>query len=287
MNYFRKFISIIKSKGVFNTLKLIFDNIYFEGRCLLTSIKLNLLKTFKNDELVVNHGKYKFIFYGDGDRAEILYHSFWNKMFSVELNKIKNYVNSGDTVIDVGANIGFFSLLLSELIGQNGKIYAFEPSNRLFNRLDKTVRINETKNIKIINLALGESEGSAMLHYNPKQSGLSSIATNLKSDTLQEEIKITTLDKFAESIAERVSFIKIDTEGFEPQVLKGARRLILKDKPKIYLELGGAYLESSLDALKILKDLNYHCEAEKIDLKTISAGVSFIATPTDIISKSN
>ncbi len=84
---------------------------------------------------------------------------------------------------------------------------------------------------------------------------------------------------FPQNISGRVSFIKIDTEGYEPQVLKGAKELIKRDKPTIYIELGGDYQKSSAEALKILKELNYYCEAENLDLKTIPAGVNFIATP--------
>ena len=59
--------------------------------------------------------------------------------------------------------------------------------------------------------------------------------------------------------------------------------LIIRDKPTIYIELGGEYQASSVDALKILNELNYYCEAENLDLKTIPAGVNFIATPKKII----
>ena len=100
---------------------------------------------------------------------------------------------------------------------------------------------------------------------------------------MSEEITVTTLDKFSEQIPNRVSFIKIDTEGYEPQVLKGSMELIIRDKPTIYIELGGEYQASSVVALKILNELNYYCEAENLDLKTIPAGVNFIATPKKII----
>jgi FkbM family methyltransferase len=145
--------------------------------------------------------------------------------------------------------------------------------------LTATIQNNNLKNVTIVNLGLGESEGSTTLHYNPKQSGLTSIVSDFKNNSLSEEIKITTLDKFSENMSGRVSFIKIDTEGYEPQVLKGAKELIKRDKPTIYIELGGDYQESSAEALKILKELNYYCEAENLDLKSIHAGVNFIATP--------
>ena len=246
---------------------------------MFTSFKLNTIKTFTKGELTVNHGKYKFNFYGGGDRGEILYHAFWDKMFDEDKNKIKNFVHEGDTIIDVGGNLGFFVLILTDLINDSGKIYSFEPSNRLNKKLASTIQINNLKNVEIINLALGEAEGSTTLHYNPKQSGLSSIVSDFEKNSLSEEIKITTLNKFSENITGRVSFIKIDTEGYEPQVLKGAMELIIRDKPTIYIELGGEYQASSADALKILNELNYFCEAENLDLQTIPAGVNFIATP--------
>jgi FkbM family methyltransferase len=276
---FNKIVSSLKSRGIKNTLIVIKDKLIFEGKCLLTSLKLNSLKLFTKGDLVVNNGKYKFNFYGGGDRGEILYHTFWDKMFLEDTDKIKKYIKPGDTVIDVGGNLGFFILILNELIGDNGKIYSFEPSGLLKDKLTATIQNNNLINVTIVNQGLGESEGSTTLHYNPKQSGLTSIVSDFENNSLSEEIKITTLDKFVENISDRVSFIKIDTEGYEPQVLKGAKELIKRDKPTIYIELGGDYQESSAEAIKIMKELNYYCEAENLDLKTIHAGVNFIATP--------
>ena len=273
-----KFILSLNSKGVKNTLLISRDKLRFEGKCLFTSIRLNSLKLITNRDLIINHGKYKFNFYGGGDRGEILYHAFWDKMFLEDIEKIKKYIKPEDTVIDVGGNLGFFVLILNELVGGKGKIYSFEPSKRLGKKLAATIENNNLSNVTIVNYALGESESNTTLHYNPKQSGLTSIVTDFNDNALSEEIKITTLDKFSANISERVSFIKIDTEGYEPQVLKGAKELIKRDKPTIYIELGGDYQESSAEALKILKELNYYCEAENFDLKSIPAGVNFIAT---------
>lgn len=245
----------------------------------MVALKLNVQKSLRGNELIVDHGKYKFKFYGGGDRGEILYHAFWNKMFSEERQKINEYIKSGDTVLDVGGNLGFFVLILNELLGKSGKIYTFEPSKRLSKKLLSTIEINNLNNVEIVNLALGDKEGTSSLYYNPKQSGLSSMVTHDENNSLVEEIKITTIDKFSQIISDRISFIKIDTEGFEPQVLRGAQETIKKYKPVIYIELGGDHLESSIEALKVLKEFGYNCEADNIDLKTTLAGVNFIATP--------
>lgn len=276
---FKKIVSSIKNNGVGSTAKKINDKLKFVSRCKITAINLGLRRRFAKSSLVISHGKYKFHFYGGGDRGEILYHAFWDKMFSDEINKIKGFIKKGDTVLDVGGNLGFFVLILNELVGDKGKIYSFEPSKRLNQKLASTIKINNLQNVTLVNFALGDSEGSSILHYNPEQSGLSSIVSDLESNSLSEEIKITTLDKFSQNISGRVSFIKIDTEGYEPQVLKGAQELIRRDKPTIYIELGGDHQKSSIEALQVLKELDYNCEADNLDLKTVLAGVNFIATP--------
>ena len=276
---FKKLVTNIKNKGLGNTAKKISDKLQFESRYRITAMNLGLRRSFTKNALVIRHEKYKFNFYGGGDRGEILYHAFWNKMFLEELNTVKDFVKKGDTVIDVGGNLGFFVLILNELVGNSGKIYSFEPSKNLNIKLASTLKINNLQNVTLVNIALGESEGTTTLHYNPKQSGLSSIVSNSESDSLSEEIKVTTLDNYSANLSGRVSFIKIDTEGYEPQVLKGATELIIRDKPTIYIELGGDYQTSSTEALKILKVLNYSCKAENIDLKTVPAGINFIATP--------
>jgi FkbM family methyltransferase len=278
-NYLTKFIDSIKSRGILNTFKSVKNKLVFESKCLFTSIKLNASKFFSGNKLIVNHGKYKFNFYGGGDRNEILYHTFWEKMFDEEKKIISKFIKRGDSVIDVGGNMGFFVLILNELVSNTGKMYSFEPSRILRDRLASTVQINNIKNVEIINLALGEKEGTTSLYYNPKQSGLSSIVSHEENGFLKEEIKITTLDKFSKQFSSKISFIKIDTEGYEPQVLRGAKELIKKDKPVIYIELGGSHLETSIEALKILKELGYYCEAEEVDLSKTLAGINFIATP--------
>ena len=279
INALKKINSNIKKRGLSNTLNAIFNTISFESKCFFTGIKLELKKGIGNENITVNHGNYYFNFYNRRDRGEILYHACWDRMFKEERDKIEKYIKKGDTVIDVGGNMGFFVLILNNLMNDSGKIYSFEPSGRLSKKLSSTVKINNLKNVEIINLALGEQEGATSLYFNPKQSGLSSIVTQDKNDFIVEEIKITTLDKFSNNISERISFIKIDTEGYEPQVLRGAKETIKKHKPTIYLELGGDHFESSIESLKILKEFGYQCEAENIDLKTIPAGVNFIATP--------
>lgn len=279
---FYKIISSIKSRGIKNTLIVIYQNLVFLIKYKGISVKLSLLKFLHRGNLIVQHGEKSFKYYGDGDRAEILYHAFWNKMFSEEKERIKEFIKPGDTVIDVGGNLGFFVLILQELVGVRGKIIAFEPSGLLYNKLKKTIELNNLKNVLIENIGLGEKVESVTLNYNPKQSGLSSIIKNFEED-LTEEIEITTLDIYSEKLRDKVSFIKIDTEGYEPQILKGAKSLIARDRPIIYLELGGEYQASSAMALDLLKEFDYKCEIDKSDLTTVPIGTNFVAIPNEYL----
>ncbi len=79
---FKKIVSSIKNNGVGSTAKIISDKLKFVSRCKITAINLGLRRRFTKSALVISHGKYKFNFYGGGDRGEILYHAFWDKMFS-------------------------------------------------------------------------------------------------------------------------------------------------------------------------------------------------------------
>ncbi|GBD88590.1 hypothetical protein BMS3Abin03_02526 [bacterium BMS3Abin03] len=280
-----KLFSNIKSIGIQATAAKAFQYLYNRIKFNFTPLKLKLKKKFVRGDLIVAHGKHKFIYYDNGDISERLYHSFWKKYYEEELNKVQNYIRKGDTVIDVGGNLGFYTLLLSELVGVNGKVFTFEPFSENFKKLNRTISINNLNNVDSFNVGLGEEERKAILYYDSHQTGMSTIVYKISSDAITEEIKLTTLDKFFEKIKKKISFIKIDTEGYEPQVLLGGKRILLKDKPVICIELGGEYFESSLFALKILKELNYDCDAFNINLKEIPAGTNFICKPNNLIER--
>ena len=280
-----KIFSNIKSIGIQATAAKAFHYMYDRIKFNLTCFKLKFVKKFVRGDLIVVHGKHKFIYYDDGDRSERLYHSFWKKYYEEELNKVQNYIQKGDSVIDIGGNLGFYTLILSELVGANGKVFTFEPSPENFNKLNRTISINNLNNVIAFDVGLGEAERNAILYYDSHQTGVSTIVHKTSSDAITEEIKLTTLDKFSEKIDKRISFVKIDTEGYEPQVLLGGKRFLLKDKPVICIELGGEYFESSLFALKILKELNYDCDAFNNNLKGIPAGTNFICKPNNFVEK--
>lgn len=275
----QKFFSQINKNGFFLTVRKAFYYLSNLSRFNLTLTMLTLKKIIYGRDLIIKHNKHKFPYYGNGDRSEVMYHSNWNKFYKEELVKINEHVTKGDVVIDVGGNLGFYTLILSELVGTAGKVYTFEPSPEIFERLNRTILINNLYNVESFMVGFGEEEGKTELYYNPSQSGLSSIVQKISSGTIAEEIKLTTLNKFSCKIKKRISFIKIDTEGYEPQVLLGGTSVLLNDKPTICIELGGEYIESSIAALKILEKFDYMGTGFHIDLMEIPPGTNFIFKP--------
>jgi FkbM family methyltransferase len=158
-------------------------------------------------------------------------------------------------VVDVGANIGYYTVLLADKVGKNGKVYAFEPDKINFEILVKNIEENKLKNVVAINAAVGRKEGKLKLHKSEDNFGdhklyktpLGSAASPLDEG---ETVNIVKLDNF---IKGPVNLMKIDTQGWEPEVIDGARELIKKNKPVMFLEYSPAsYQQAKLNGKKMM-----------------------------------
>lgn len=148
------------------------------------------------------------------------------------------------TVLDIGANIGNFTILSHKLFPK-AKIFSFEPIPFTFSILEKN--IGKQKNIKIFNKAVGEKTGSQLMSFDEDSSGLSRFSNK------GTEVKVTSLDDFIkEEKISTIDLLKIDTETFESYVLKGATKSLAKTKficIEITLESNPNYTISSLFSL--------------------------------------
>jgi len=279
MSLIIKFIKRIRDEGIINSIRYTVNYLLFILKIKYTTLRLTLLKLIKNPPLMISHGRYKLYFNDDGDYEEILCHAHWKKYFTEESDNIKSYIKKGDTVIDVGANIGLFTFLLSDLVGLKGKVYSYEPCAVSFEKLYKNIQLNNLKNVEIFQHGMGSKEDTLEIYFHPRQGGLSSIVERVSENCISEKITMTTLDRISNEIIGKISFIKIDTEGYEPEVLMGGINLVQKNKPVLYLELGGKYQQASQKVLEILKKMKYECEAYSIDLSTVPPGTNFIALP--------
>ncbi len=145
------------------------------------------------------------------------------------------FLRDGMTVFDVGANVGELSLLFSRFVGESGNVHAFEASGATFKRLKTICQTADERNVTLNHLALADKTGVIKLNiYEDAYSSFNSQAARPLKDyglDLQplgvEEISAETIDDYCEKNAiEYIDLLKIDVEGAELQVLKGARKML-------------------------------------------------------------
>lgn len=155
-----------------------------------------------------------------------------------EMEILKLFLKKDNTFIDIGANIGIYTLNASKLIGENGIVISFEPFTRNHNTLVNHISLNNLQNIKVEKLAVGEKNGVVNLYYDESEKNLGMVTAGIIESGIKEEVKMVSLDSYLEnsSIA-KIDFIKIDVEGFEYSVLKGMKDTLEKYHPTLLVEI--------------------------------------------------
>ncbi len=149
------------------------------------------------------------------------------------INFVKKYLKPNSVILDVGANIGATSAIFSVLV-ENAQIYSLEPGPKNFEFLQTNMRENGFKNVKSFMLGAGEKKEELLFHEN---SAWGYFDNNRESGAFSSRVPVVTLDEFVEiERIEQVDFVKIDVEGFEPQVLEGMKEVIKRFNPKIMFE---------------------------------------------------
>jgi FkbM family methyltransferase len=152
-----------------------------------------------------------------------------------------SHLREGMTVMDVGANWGLYSLLISRAVGPSGKVYAFEPVPEIFARLKEHIALNNATNVIPVPIALSDEKGVAKMSV---RGGGSSFFRHLSNEFV--EVQVERLDDFVEREGiERVDAIKIDVEGAELKVIRGADKTIRRDKPILMVEIQAATLQAA------------------------------------------
>lgn len=143
-------------------------------------------------------------------------------------------------ILDVGAYVGFFTLLAAHA-NPNGRVFAFEPMPRVYERLRRNVAINRVTNVECIRACVGEETGTAKFYTTSDLPTSSSLSLEFMKNTenLQQIIvDVVSLDEFVrEREIGSVDLIKIDTESTEPQVLTGMLQTLRRDQPIIFCEV--------------------------------------------------
>ena len=165
---------------------------------------------------------------------------------------IEKFSRPGNTVMDIGANIGEWTLRMANTVGVEGRVYSFEPIPLINKSLNKTLRINNLSQVTLCQLALGDQSGDLeftipidsndrAIHGESRlgtEEGNWNIYTEVKS-TKNIKVKTSTLDQFSsERSIDRLDFVKIDVEGKELGILEGGQETFSRFTPALILEVG-------------------------------------------------
>jgi FkbM family methyltransferase len=160
---------------------------------------------------------------------------------------LDTFANATDcNFIDVGANIGYFSCILSKLAGPSGKVFAFEPEPQNFRLLERNIKGNQLTNVEAHSCAIGAMEGTARLGlYKPANRGRHSLVDAEGKSSI--EVPVRRLDDVARESApgaQSWSLVKIDVEGYEGYVLDGAAEILARTEILV-IEYSPEYLKKS------------------------------------------
>jgi FkbM family methyltransferase len=191
---------------------------------------------FKEVEFTVSIEGVKLHLYIDDWIQENLF--FLGEYEKAELKAVESFLPNGGVLIDIGANIGVFSLFLSKRLNHSIEVICFEPYSLNFNSLKRHIEWNHMGRVKAEKIAIGNTIGDMMLydHSEYKNSGM---VTAIKGDgEACELVQIITLDAYlASKEVSQINVIKIDIEGFEYYALQGMAETIRNFQPVLMLEL--------------------------------------------------
>ncbi len=182
---------------------------------------------------------------------------------------LDKYLKPGMTFIDVGANIGAYTLFAGKRVGLEGKVIAFEPQAETFNRMVENIELNELTNIIAKQIAVGETSGKVEI---VKDTDTSKSYTRIMRSTIDQDshdpnicaINMISLDNYVCSHKLiKIDYLKIDVEGFELHILKGAKHILEKLIPSIIqVELIDEFQKRCGNSIKMvlnfLSNLGYH-----------------------------
>lgn len=143
----------------------------------------------------------------------------------LETSLVQRELKEGDVVVDVGANIGYYTLIFARLVGESGKVYAFEPDPANFQLLKKNVQLNGYRNIVLERKAVADRTGRRRLYLAPHNKGDHRLYAPPENRPWVD-VEAVALDDYFAARDERIAFIKMDIQGAEGAALTGMRRLL-------------------------------------------------------------
>jgi FkbM family methyltransferase len=188
---------------------------------------------------------------------------FYGRYSESILEIMGRYVNEGDAVIDVGAQIGFMSVQLAKLVGKGGRVYSFEPDPKARESLLSTLEANRMQQVTVFACCASSSNGEMPFFVSPQVGWSTGVAGTHLTNLSEISVESVTIDSLIEQglISRDVRLIKIDVEGFECDVVRGAQKFLDAGRPVLIVEAWDEILRArgeSVDSLrKLIRSSRY------------------------------
>lgn len=181
---------------------------------------------------IISEYKYGKVIYNTNDYYMGTCVSEYGEYCDSEVSILSKLIKKNDVVLDIGSNIGLMTIPFSKMVGQNGKVMAYEPQSEIFKILCGNAAINNLHNVDAFNLCVGDSNEPLYLpkiDYN-QQNNFGGINLIKNGETEVKQIKLD------DNHFDKLNLIKIDVEGMEINVLKGAKKTLKEHRPILYVE---------------------------------------------------
>ena len=176
---------------------------------------------------------------------------------------ISSRIKLGMTVLDIGADIGYYTLLFAKHVGSKGRVYAFEPIPKAKCYLDKNISMNGLDNVRTFGFALFDKSDMVCLEEPLTKSQINPSKRRLSRNDIQVETKVFDEWKLKEGV-DNVDLVKLDVEGAELNVLRGMKNTLERQNPRILIELHPNQLKSfgssPSDIIRFLSEFGYKIE---------------------------
>lgn len=202
-------------------------------------MQLMKIIVMENKILIHDFGKFKMALSNDDTDISPQIKKFgWYEDEKFETIVFKKHLKKSMSVLDLGANIGFYSLLARSVIGENGRVFSFEPFPENITLLRKSIRENHFTNVFTSQTAVSDKSGTSVLYLSPDAcSEHSMLDLDFKSDNNYKKsirVKMISVDDYFEKndLDTKIDFIKMDIEGSESRALNGMKKT-LSENPTI------------------------------------------------------
>lgn len=194
------------------------------------------------------------------------------EMMTTEFLKRSGVLGAGDVCLDVGANIGYYVLLESQLVGESGFVYALEPVKTNFALLKKNIALNRMGNVECFNVAAGKTDCQSEIFVSASSNLCSMVKENTAECVGSQAVQVVSLDNFL--VNKRFpSLLRMDPEGYEYQILLGMPDA-LKRGVKVLVEVHADLLgEDLLRMLAMLERLGYYVRFCAFETKVLEGKV--------------